>query len=143
MGNSSGFQFLSSNTIYPILIGLCLLSESLGPPVTKSIRIVIKLLNFLCPIITPSIKELLNPYFPQQHWHMGNIQHVSCVSNSTFLCLAFSFPSVPKTQQVLYTRSPERSGMEPPTIVIFRRRETSDSMAVEGDESPPASMSSA
>lgn len=61
----------------------------------------------------------------------------------TFLCLAISFPSVPKTQQVLYNLSPVRSGIEPPIIVIFRLREISDNILVEGDASPPASMSSA
>jgi len=33
--------------------------------------------------------------------------------------------------------------MEPPIIVTFKERETSDSIAVEGDAFPPASMSSA
>lgn len=104
-------------------------------------------------LISPSINELIRfinkllsePVLSTTRlaYTVGNIQQVSYVWNSTFRCLAFSFPSVPKTQQALYTRSPERSGMEPPTIVILRRRETSDSMAVEGDASPPASMSSA
>lgn len=61
----------------------------------------------------------------------------------TFLCLALSFPSVPKTQQVLYNFPPLSSGMDPPTIVIFRLRESSDNIAVEGDALPPASISSA
>lgn len=65
------------------------------------------------------------------------------MSKHTFLCLALSFPSEPKMQQVLYNLSLTRSGIDPPTMVILRRRATSESMAVEGDASPPASISSA
>ena len=61
----------------------------------------------------------------------------------TLRCLALSSPSEPKTQQVLYKRSPTLSGIEPPMIVISRRLETSESIAVEGEASPPASISSA
>lgn len=71
------------------------------------------------------------------------INNVRMKEAHTFLCFALSFPSLPKTQQVLYNLSPERSGIEPPTTVICRLRESSDSIIVEGDASPPASISSA
>lgn len=61
----------------------------------------------------------------------------------TFLCFPLSLPSVPKTQHVLYRRSPERSGIDPPTIVIPRLQAASESMENDGAASPPASISSA
>lgn len=74
------------------------------------------------------------------HYHVNRVRRDLF---HTFLCLAFSFPSAPKTQHVLYKRSPERSGIEPPSIVICSLRATSDSIEDDGDASPPASISSA